>query len=345
MNSRERVFRALQFKPLDRAPRDIWHLPWIDMFASDQLQALQVDLPPDLTSPPAVLGQGHRTEGQQAKKGTYIDEWGCLWEAGEDGVVGEVKSPPLADFSALSTYQPPWEIFDNADWNAVNHAQQQNLSSENPRFMLVRTGVRPFERMQFLRGSESLFMDLAYGSVEVRRLLEMVHTFFLKEIQAWSKTDVDAISFMDDWGSQTSLLISPQMWREYFKPLYKDYCDIIRSAGKKVFMHSDGHISSIYQDLIEIGIDAINSQLFCMDIEDIGRQFKGKITFWGEIDRQNILPFGSVDDVYKAVARVRRALDDGQGGLIAQCEWGPNNPVRNIRAVFEAWNTPLDQLP
>ena len=335
----------MDFQPVDRAPRDPWWLDWVDMFAPDQLRSLQADFPPDLINPGSVVAKGERVKGEPARLGTYIDEWGCLWECGEDGVAGEVKNPPLADWSALSTYLPPWEILENADWNAANRDQQQNLSSENPRFMIAHTGVRPFERMQFLRGSEAIFMDLAYDSAEVRKLLEMVHTFFLKEIQAWSKTDVDAISFMDDWGSQTSLLISPDMWRQYFKPLYKDYCDIIRSAGKKVFMHSDGHISSIYEDLIEIGVDAINSQLFCMDIENIGREFKGRITFWGEIDRQNILPFGSVDDVYKAVARVRRALDDGQGGLIAQCEWGPNNPLRNIRAVFEAWNTPLDQLP
>ena len=106
-------------------------------------------------------------------------------------------------------------------------------------------------------------------------------------------------------------------------------------------MHSDGHISAIYEDLIEIGVDAVNSQLFCMDIEDIGRRFRGRITFWGEIDRQQVLPFGSVDDVTNAVARVRRALDHGNGGVIAQCEWGKNNPAENIRAVFDAWMEPV----
>jgi hypothetical protein len=150
---------------------------------------------------------------------------------------------------------------------------------------------------------------------------------------------------MDDWGSQTSLLISPDMWRDMFKPLYKDYCDLIHAAGKKVFFHSDGCIFDIYEDLIEIGVDAINSQLFCMDIEEIGQRFKGRITFWGEIDRQQVLSFGSVQDVFKAVGRVRRALDDGTGGVIAQCEWGTRNPSENIRAVFEAWTTPIEQLP
>lgn len=166
----------------------------------------------------------------------------------------------------------------------------------------------------------------------------MVHEFFMKELSCWIKTDCDGISFLDDWGSQNSLLISPDLWRSFFKPLYKDYCDLIRLAGKKVFFHSDGNIMAIYEDLIEIGVDAVNSQLFCMDIEEIASRFKGRITFWGEIDRQHILPFGTTEDVRNAVNRVRNALDDSSGGLIAQCEWGAGIPVDNIRTVFETWD-------
>ena len=65
-------------------------------------------------------------------------------------------------------------------------------------------------------------------------------------------------------------------------------------------MHSDGYIRSIIPDLIEIGINAINSQLFCMPIEELAAEFHHKICFWGEIDRQFIQPFGSVQDMYNA---------------------------------------------
>ena len=86
-----------------------------------------------------------------------------------------------------------------------------------------------------------------------------------------------------------------------------------------------------------MGVDALNSQLFCMDIEEIGRKYKGQITFWGEIDRQYVLPFGQPAEVRQAVRRVRQALDPGNGGIIAQCEWGKFDPKENIEAVFEAW--------
>jgi hypothetical protein len=194
-----------------------------------------------------------------------------------------------------------------------------------------------FERMQFLRGSEALYMDLGYGVSELFKLRDMINDFFLREIELWCKTDVDGIRFFDDWGAQRSLLMSPKMWREIFKPLYAEYCRLIHGAGKFVFVHSDGHIDAIIPDLIEIGVDALNAQLFCMDIEELGRKYKGNITFWGEIDRQRLLPYGEPEEIREAVGRVRQALDTGHGGVIAQLEWGKPDPRENIEAAYEAW--------
>ncbi|NLD43239.1 MAG: methyltransferase, partial [Chloroflexi bacterium] len=142
---------------------------------------------------------------------------------------------------------------------------------------------------------------------------------------------------MDDWGSKASLLISPAMWVEVFKPLYRDYCDLAHAHGKFVFMHSDGYILPLYEHLIEIGVDAINSQLFTMPLEEIAARYKGRITFWGEMDRQGILPFGTPEDVRAAVRRVQDAFWDGRGGVIGQAEVNVDMPLENIRAFFEAW--------
>jgi hypothetical protein len=148
--------------------------------------------------------------------------------------------------------------------------------------------------------------------------------------------------YADDWGANRRLLINPQTRRELFKPLYKEYCDRIHAAGKVAFFHTDGNTEAIFGDLIEVGIDAINSQLFTMNIEDLARKYKGRVTFWGEMDRQHVLPFGTPRQVRQAVMRVRRALDDGTGGVIAQCEWGKLNPTENIENVFESWMEPVD---
>lgn len=331
MTRRDRVVRSLEHESPDRAPRHLWMLPGVALNRAAELQRMKEMYPDDIVPPSFAYGRAERARGQQSRKGTYTDEWGCTFEVLQDGVVGEVREPLLADWADLHLVRPPVEVLDT-DWDRVNRIRETTDG-----FILASTLVRPFERMQFIRGSENLLMDIALRPDEFFRLRDLVHEFHLRELEHWITTDIDGISFMDDWGSQSSLLISPDAWRALFKPLYREYCDLIHSAGKYVFFHSDGFIEEIIEDLIEVGVDALNSQLFCMNIERIAQRFKGRITFWGEVDRQWLLPFGTPDEVKQGVAKVRAALDDGSGGVIAQCEWGLSDPFENIAAVFEAW--------
>ncbi len=332
MVGRERVKAALNFQKTDRVPRDLWALPYISLFQKNELDAVLEKFPSDVGK--AELSPSFNDEKLErlSKIGPYTDDWGSVWHIGEPGVIGEVKQPALADWSKLDKYQPPWDLIKNRDLDYINRkCENSDL------FMLSDVSARPFERIQFVRGTENVFFDLAYDSKEFRQLLEMIHEFYLKDVENWAKSNVDAVFLMDDWGTNTSMLVSPQMWREIFKPLYIEYCDIIHKAGKQVLFHVDGFIEPIFGDLIEVGMDALNSQLFCMNIESLAEKHKGKVTFWGEIDRQQVLSFGNPDDVQKAVRRVRSALDDSAGGVVAQCEWGVKNPRENIEAVFEAW--------
>jgi uroporphyrinogen decarboxylase len=102
-------------------------------------------------------------------------------------------------------------------------------------------------------------------------------------------------------------------------------------------MHSDGYILDIYEDLIEIGVDAINSQLFCMDMKEIASIAKGKITFWGEIDRQHILPSKDPQIGRDSVREVAKYLYDPRGGVIAQFEFGIGANPETALAIFDEW--------
>lgn len=337
MTPRERVIRALTFQGPDRVPRDLWHLPGVAQFRQAELDAMLARYPIDFAPPVFRYGEARRASGTPDRVGVYTDEWGCVWSVAEEGVVGEVKMPPLADWGALASFEPPWEVLEGADFTRTNAG-----CAATDRFVRGSSSVRLFERMQFLRGVENLYLDLACLPAELYTLRDLVHEYYLREIELWVQTGVDAIFFMDDWGAQHNLLIAPELWRAMFKPCYAAYCDRIKAAGKFVFFHSDGYIDPILEDLVEIGVDAVNSQLFCMDIDSLARRFQGRITFWGEICRQRVLPFGTPDDVRRAVRRVRRALDGGAGGVIAQCEWGNADPAENIAAVFETWLAPRD---
>jgi uroporphyrinogen decarboxylase len=332
MTSRDRVRAALTFSNPDRLPRDLWSLPYVSLFRNEEMTDLLKRFPVDIGRPELSPGSDDLDLQKLAHPGSYRDEWGSVWYVGEPGVVGEVKEPVLNDWSALRSFRPPWDFLHSRNWDHVNRTCDQSSL-----FMVSGVCARPFERLQFLRGSERFYMDLAEYSSEVRTLIDIVRDYYRQEVEAWSRSNVDAVFLMDDWGSNTSLLINPAQWREVFKPIYREYCEIIKKAGKFVFFHSDGNIQAIYPDLVEIGVDALNSQLFCMDIEELGRSFRGRITFWGEVDRQQILPFGTPGDVRAAVRRVRSALYASNGGVIAQCEWGKDNDAVNIAAVFEEW--------
>ncbi len=334
MNSRQRVCDTLEHRKVDRPPRHLWTLPYISMFRQEELARLQAAFPSDFTKAPFQNGPSF-AKGTPNVRGCYTDAFGCRWSVAEDGVAGEVKEPILPDYDALDKFELPWEMLRQRDLSEVD-----DFCRNTDRFVLQGTSIRPFERMQFLRGTENLFMDIALEEPGFLELRDRLHAFYLAELDGWCATAVDGISFMDDWGSQRSTLISPDAWRKYFKPLYQAYCSKIHAAGKFAFFHSDGNIQAIYPDLVEIGVDAVNSQLFCMDMEELGRQFAGKITFWGEIDRQHILPFGTPEDVRNAVSRVANAMraPELRSGVIAQCEWSKMDSYENIAAVFEAWN-------
>jgi len=331
MNSRNLVKDTLQFASPPRIPRQLWSLPWAEDHYPHELAAIQRQYPDDLIGAPACLVKPLKTSGDQYQAGYYVDEWGCQFRNIQPGLIGEVKEPLLKDYACLDHLRTPDELL------SVDVEQVNAFCRSTDRFVLAGVCPNPFERIQYIRTPENIYIDLMENRDGVTALLNKVHQFYLKVFEIWVETEVDAITWNDDWGAQRALLISPKLWRQIFKPVYKDFVDLAHSHGKYAFMHSDGYIADIIPDLIEVGVDALNSQLFCMDIEDIGRRFKGKITFWGELDRQHILPEGSLADVDRAVRRVKEALFQ-DGGVIAQCEFSAGSRPENVYQMFNTWD-------
>jgi uroporphyrinogen decarboxylase len=333
MNSKELVLRTLNFDNPDRVPRQLWLLPWAVNNYSKEVKKIQEDFPDDITGVPGFHKTPVKTYGDPYEIGEYIDEWGCRFTNYQKGVIGEIKEPLIGgeEWEDKDSLKLPESRLD-IDIDKINDFCRQNKD----KFLMAGACPRPFERMQFIRGTEQFYMDLMLRHTAMFDILEKIHGFYCKELELWAKTDVDALMFMDDWGSQNTLLINPDIWVKIFKPMYKDFIDIAHSYNKKIFMHSDGYILPIIPHLIELGLDAVNSQIFCMDFKDLSR-FKGKITFWGEIDRQHLLPDGTTDDIEEAVKLVKNTLWEN-GGCIAQCEFGAGANPNNVYKVFETWN-------
>jgi len=331
MSSRDLVRGALEFKAPGRVPRQMWLLPWASENYPEWVAEIQSSFPDDIVTCPATYKTPLRSAGDRYGLGTYIDSWDCIFENRHKGIIGQVKQPLLARWDDLEKVRMPVE------WLSVDLDEVESYCQGTDRFVLAAGSVNPFERLQFIRGTENLLIDLMEKPGEPDVLIHLMHELYTRQLELWANTDVDCLVFADDWGGQDSLLVSPEIWRRLFKPLYRDYIDIAHAHGKYAFMHSDGYIVEILPDLIDLGLDAINAQVFCMGIEELGERFAGKITFWGEIDRQHILPRGSTEDVYDAVRTVRQCLYR-DGGVIGQCEFGPGAKPQNVYSVFKAWN-------
>lgn len=332
--SRQLVYNTLKLKNTERAPRQLWTLPWAELNEKAGLDGIKSDFPDDIIwDMPVSYRNKPKISGNPYEPGIYTDEWGCRFTGLKRGYVGEVKTPLIVSENwedADEVVRFPEELL-TFEADSVN-----DFCAMSDKFVLQTDFVRPFERMQFLRGSAELLMDIASDNKGMLRFMQKLHSFNLRVMQAWAKTDVDALFMMDDWGAQNNLLINPEAWVRLFKPMYADYCAVARQNNKKIFMHSDGNTLKIIPHLIDIGVDAANLQLFCIGLDNL-REFKGAITFWGEIDRQWILPRGSAKQTGDAVKAVYDTLWDS-GGCVAQCEFGPGARPENVRTVFEKWD-------
>lgn len=331
MNPRRLVQKTLTFDSPGRIPRHKGILPWAEDNYPDFVRRLHDVFPDDIVSAPTFYTKPLGTKGDRYKKGTYVDEWGCVFSNPLDGVIGIVQTPLVADWHDLEFFTPP-DATVSVDREAVNAFCRQT-----DRFVLMGSFVRPFERFQFIRTMENAFIDLVEKPPELFVLLDRIHRHYLKEVEVWASTEVDAISLMDDWGTQQGLIVSPDVFRQIFLPMYREYAEIARQHGKYLFMHSDGFIMDIIPDLVDMGVDALNAQIFCMGVKELGEKYRGKITFWGEIDRQNLLPHGTREDIQKAVYEVWLHLYQ-EGGVIGQCEFGLEANPENVFTVFETWD-------
>lgn len=327
MTSKERVRRTLRFETPDRVPLDLWVSPSAFLRHGKKLEELLEKHPLDISRDRA------KTTGlaPMYRKGNYTDEWGCVWLNLQEGICGEVVGAPIRSWADLASYRPPAPDFDLKTLSACGDRPPEGA-------FRFSGGIRLFERLQWLRTSERCFMDLAEQPPELFSLCRMLADYNHERIDALLKLGYDGIGFSDDWGSQRSLLISPKLWRELFKPYYKEFFDHVRGAGRFVFFHSDGYILDIMGDLIETGVNALNSQVWCMGVENLAARFRGRLTFWGELDRQSTVPHGAPADIRAAAQRMKAHLSSPAGGLIGQAAVDSLTPLENIEAILEAWD-------
>jgi len=278
---------------------------------------------------------GYYQEGYQDME-SYQDEWGVTWKTVEyktrfgKGKYTEPFGPPLADDCALKTYSAP----DPERPELYAEASRVVRDFKDEYWIVGVTPTTIFETAWALRGLKKLLMDMVLDPEKAEIVLEIPFRYHMKVAQNLVKLGVDMIWLGDDVGGQRNMLMSPKTWRRYFKPRMAELIDTLRAInpGIKIAYHTDGVIYPIIPELIEIGVDILNPiQPAAMDPLKLKHEYGDRLCFWGSMDIQQTLPFGTPEDVKQEV--LTRLMTIGRGGGLIL------GPTHNIQL-----DTPLENF-
>ncbi|MCP4643642.1 MAG: hypothetical protein GY851_24555 [bacterium] len=244
-----------------------------------------------------------------------VDEWGCTWERTDVANMGQVKEHPLLEWSAADTFAWP-----DPDDPALYENMALYMEDSDDLYRMTSIFMLLFERMHALRGFENTLMDLYTEHERAAALADRIVEYDLsivRNIHERFGSDIHALSFTDDWGTELDTFISPDLWAEFFKPRYKRIFDCCHDLGWHVWMHSCGKVNGIIDHLIDIGLDAINlQQPRALGIEDVGEAFAGRICFESLCDIQHTLPFKSDEEVREEAALLLERWGTPKGGFV-----------------------------
>jgi uroporphyrinogen decarboxylase len=366
MNARERVLTALNHEEPDRVPIDLGSVgpTGIHILAYERLlKVLGIEEEIEMWD---VVGQlakpsdrvlelvGADVRGIRVGGSAYnpdllsatelVDHWGTVWRRTEDGLCFNIVEYPLrsATRSDLASYSWP----DGKTPNLVTGlAEKARYLQENtPYALLGEFAGHFFERAQMVRGFDTFLLDLAadrdFAEEMMDRILAVeidIVSTFLDAVGPY----IDIIAFKDDIAMQSGPVISPQMFREMIKPRMKKLIEAIRGKTRaKLWFHSCGSVYYAIPDLIELGVEILNPvqvQAADMDTARLKRKFGKNLTFWGGIDTQQVLPFGTPEDVKAEVRRRISDLAPGGGYILASVHnIEADVPGENVWAMYQA---------
>jgi uroporphyrinogen decarboxylase len=264
-----------------------------------------------------------------------FDWWGAGWDTRTEGYWPAFS--PLKDSLDLDCY--PWP--DPNDPALLTTAERTILRDGAACFIAPNLGMCLFERAWSLRGFDATLMDMLERPEWVEELLDRIAEIQLTLSRRFVAAGVAGGYFGDDYGAQRAMLFSPRLWRRLIKPRLAKLFAVFADAGLPVILHSDGDIRAILPDLVEIGLTTLNPvQPEVLDHAWLRNEYGARLSFYGGVSTQGVLPGGSVEEVRAATLACARALAPEGTGLLL----GPSHrmqsdiPARNVEAMLDAFD-------
>ena len=264
------------------------------------------------------------------ERGIVYDRWGIGFDMYSDGFC--IRHFPLQDEDALKRFEPP-----DPYKEGLLSLAMEDLRRYSGEYLVVCTGYHGIlEKTWGLRGFEEFMLDLALGSKWVEKPLDDITDYKVEVAKQVVKAGFKCAHTGDDFGGQRGLLVSPETWRKYFKLRWARVWRVYKDAGLPVIHHSCGEITEILKDLIDIGLDVLEPVQPVMDLEYLKREFGRYITFYGGIDTQELLPYGTPQEVKTMARKAIHILGKGGGLIISPAqEIMRDVPIENVVALVE----------
>jgi uroporphyrinogen decarboxylase len=265
----------------------------------------------------------------------WEDQFGVQWDRTIDADIGTVCDSPLTSENlARYPFPDPLDPSRFQDWEAL-------LAGREDCFVVANLGFSLFERAWTLAGMETVLMAMADEKRFLNDLLDRILDFNLRLIEKACSFPIDAMRFGDDWGHQRGLIMGPSLWRELIGPRVRRMYSLVKSRGKRVFIHSCGKVDELFPDLIESGLDVFNPfQPEVMDVFEMKRRYGDRLSFFGGISTQKTLPYGTVQQVKDEVRRLLDAIGKNGGYIASPAHDIPKDAKpENIAAMIEVLTT------
>lgn len=344
MTSKERVLKTINFKNPDRIPVDYFAMPEIDerlksffgvKAKEEVLERLKIDFR-------IVEGKYKGKIPPPPSEDINMDEWGIGRKriSNESGVYNQECYRPLENAETVDEIEcHQWPRIEDYDFSDIRKECKRKKE-----YAICGSGPTAdwINRASYLRGYSNFLTDMATGNPVSLKILDKMTEFYYqydKRLLEEADGGIDILWIGDDYGTQRGPLISKTMWREIIRPHVVRIISLAHRYGVKIMFHSCGSIREFIPDLIEIGVDIIDTlqpEAQGMIPSELKKEFHGKIAFHGMVSTAGVLAYGKPEDVRKEIIERLNTMKTGGGYIMAPTHYiQSNTPVENIIEMYE----------